>query len=200
MKTRLLIASLFSISCLGAFGQQVENDDMYFNSKDREKLKEARVSQVAYASEKKASKIKKIEEAEEISVNPTDSYSARNINPEFAARSNAATALDDNQDYFVQNYRYQNSNDLNSWNNGFNNWYGNSWYNSSYYSPNIYGWNSPYYGGYYSTTWAIIGIMDGVQVITTVVLIIPGVLLLTTTHTGIPHITATVDTGIVTQL
>lgn len=145
MKTRLLFSSILSVIALSAFAQ-VENDDMYFNSGDRQKFKESRNSPVAYASSKETRKVKEVESEES---NPTDSYSARNVNPEFAARSNAEIAQEDNGDYFVQNYRYQNANELNNWNNNFNDWYGSSWYNPSYYSPNIYNWNSPYYGGYY---------------------------------------------------
>jgi hypothetical protein len=151
MKTKLLLGSLLSLMAFSGLAQ-VENDDMYFNSGDRQKFKEARSSQVAYASTKE-SKIKENDPSED--VNPTDSYSARNTNPEFSARSNAESAQQDNQDYFVQNYKYHNANNLNNWNSDFNNWYGNSWYNSSYYSPGIYGWNSPYYGGYssFSNPW-----------------------------------------------
>jgi hypothetical protein len=146
MKTRIIATVvLISIGANG-FSQQVENDDIYFNSKDRAKLKE-KATVVAYADVKPKEK-KNVELADE--VNPTDSYSARNVNPEFSARSHAEVAQEENGDYFVNNYKYQTAENLNTWNNDFNNWYGNSMYNNSYYGNNMYGWNSPYYGSYYN--------------------------------------------------
>jgi hypothetical protein len=82
-------------------------------------------------------------------INPTDSYSARNVNPEFAARSNAEVARSDNEDYFNSNYHYNTASDLNSWNNNFSSQYNNNWYHNSYWTPGMYSWNSPYYGNYY---------------------------------------------------
>jgi hypothetical protein len=146
MKTKIIATVVLISLGANAFGQQVETDDMYFNSKDRAKLKE-KATVVAYADAKP--KEKKIAEyADE--VNPTDSYSARNINPEYSARSQAEVAQEENGDYFVNNYKYQTADKLNTWNNDFNSWYGNSMYNNSYYSNNMYGWNSPYYGSYYN--------------------------------------------------
>jgi hypothetical protein len=147
MKSGLLAGLLLVAVGLPAFSQGVENDDMYFNASDRAKLKEQRTtSQVAYS----AAKENKIKEAEE-ELNPTDSYSARNVNPEYAARSNSKLAQEDNQDYFVNNYRYQSASNFNNFNNTFSNWYGSSWYSSNYWGPSIYQWNSPYYGSYYDS-------------------------------------------------
>jgi hypothetical protein len=150
MRNKILFTCILSAISLAAFSQAVENDDMYFTSKDRVKLKEQRA--VAYSSARETKKRDNRDEYREESdeVNPTDSYSARNTNPEFDARKNAETAQEDNQDYYLQDYKYQNYRDLNNWNSNFNNWYGNSWYNSNYWSPSISGWNSPYYGNYYS--------------------------------------------------
>jgi hypothetical protein len=139
-----------------AFGQ-VENDDMYFNSKDRAQLKAQKISEESSYVMATAKKTKKTEQAaaEEV-INPTDSYSARNVNPEFAARSNSQTAAADNQDYFVNNYQYTTASNLNNWNSNFNSYYNNSaWYNNNYYNPGMYsmygvtGMNSPFYGNYY---------------------------------------------------
>jgi hypothetical protein len=143
---------MFSLAALlfatASFAQGVEYDDMYFNSKDRAALNAQKTSTdaSAYASNKK---VKKNEIQEEVFVNPTDSYSARNVNPEFSSRSNSQTALADEQDYFVSNYRYKQASDINSWNNSFNNWYGVPLYRPNYYGSSIYAWNSPYYGSYY---------------------------------------------------
>ncbi len=104
----------------------------------------AKTSEVT-ASIKKSKKETVADEA----VNPTDSYSARNVNPEYQARTNSQTAQADNQDYFVNNYKYNNASNYNNWNNSFNNWYSNPWYGSNYYDPYINSFNSPYYGSRY---------------------------------------------------
>jgi hypothetical protein len=147
MKTRILTIALLAAGAT-AFGQQVENDDMYFNSNDRARLKQGSTT-VVYADAKKQ-KAKQLEAVEKGQVNPTDSYSARNVNPEFSARSQAEVAQEENQDYFVNNYRTKTSDELNNWNNNFNSWYDNPAYSNNYYSPGIYNWNSPYYGSYYN--------------------------------------------------
>ena len=149
MKTRLFLF-LLSVISISTFAQDVEIDDMYFNSKHRAKLNAAREKEAGvYASAR--SEVKADEEVE--SVNPTDSYSARNVNPEYEARSNAEVAMTDNENYFSPNYQYQTESDLNSWNNNFNSQYNNSWYQNSYWTPGMYSWNSPYYGNYYDP-WA----------------------------------------------
>lgn len=147
MKSKVALLGVVSVLfSFAAVAQGIENDDMYFNSKDRAKLNAAKASEVSYsASIKKSKKNATVEEP----VNPTDSYSARNVNPEYQARSNSQTAQEDNQDYFVNNYRYNNASNFNNWNNNFNNWYSNPWYGGNYYDPFINSWNSPYYGSRY---------------------------------------------------
>jgi hypothetical protein len=141
-----LISFLFTVA---AVAQGVENDDMYFNSKDRAKLNLAKASKNAeYTASVKKSKREQVEEENS---NPTDSYSARNVNPEYEARTNAQSAQSDNEDYFVNNYRYNNSNNLNTWNNNFNTRYNNPWYSANYWGPSINSWNTPYYGSYYDS-------------------------------------------------
>jgi hypothetical protein len=142
-KTAWTILMLSLITSL-AFAQAVEHDDMYFNSRDRAKLKEQRVaSQQAYASatNNRSGRSKQAE-----NMNPTDSYSARSVNPEFAARSNARAAAEDEQNYFVQDFRYNTASNFNNWNNNFNRWYGNPWVTRGWFAPGINMWNSPFYG------------------------------------------------------
>jgi hypothetical protein len=146
MKNQLMLSLAAMLVTATVFGQ--ENDDMYFNSKDRAKLKAQATSEAA-AYTASAKKPKKIEQAADEVINPTDSYSARNVNPEFAARSNSQTAAADNQDYFVNNYQYNTSSNLNKWNSNYNNWAGSPWYAANYYSPSINEWGSPYYGSSY---------------------------------------------------
>ncbi|HET9486411.1 MAG TPA: hypothetical protein VFO54_03210 [Chryseosolibacter sp.] len=139
----LLLATFSLIGMSGVFAQEVEFDDMYFNAKDRAVLNSQRgTAQLAYNTPKKA---KQLDIAKEESENPTDSYSARNVNPEYIARENSESAQTDEENYFVDNYQY-NRTELNNWNNNFNSWYNNSWYRSNYYGPGINTWNSPYYG------------------------------------------------------
>jgi hypothetical protein len=151
MKIKVILSSLILLTgVIGAFAQEVEQDDMYFNSKDRAKLRAAqsqKASEVAYASAKKS---KNSEPAEE-NFNPTDSYSARNVNPEYTSRSHSQTAKADDEDYFVSNYQFNQRSNYNNWNNSFNNWYGNSWYAPNYWGAGINSWNSPYYGSYYDS-------------------------------------------------
>ena len=147
MKSKVAILSLVSLLfTLAASAQGIENDDMYFNAKDRAKLNTAKATEVS-ASIKKSKKATVADEA----VNPTDSYSARNVNPEYEARTNSQTAQADNQDYFVNNYKYNNASNFDNWNNNFNNWYSNPWYGGNYYDPYINSFNTPYYGSRYDT-------------------------------------------------
>ncbi|WP_276367114.1 hypothetical protein [Chryseolinea sp. H1M3-3] len=150
MKSKVAFLGLVSLLfTFAATAQEIENDDMYFNSKDRAKLNAARASDVSYTASIKKNKKEKEIEAEP--VNPTDSYSARNVNPEYQARTNAETAQADNEDYFVNNYHYNNASNFNNWNNNFNRWYSNPWYGGNYYDPFINSWNTPYYGSYYDS-------------------------------------------------
>ncbi|MEP6735449.1 MAG: hypothetical protein ABJA70_08020 [Chryseolinea sp.] len=150
MKNKAVLFGMAALLMTSAtFAQSVENDDMYFNSKDRVNLKAKQAQdEVAYQTAITGNYNKKKQNAQRFDedVNPTDTYSARNENPEFAARNNSQTATSDNQDYFVSDYKYNNSTKLNNWNNSFSSWYGSPWVASNYFSPSIYGWNSPYYG------------------------------------------------------
>src|SRR5690349_11952756 len=102
MKTRIVIGSLMAtVMTFQVLAQRAENDDMYFNSKDREKLRAEKAS--ASVSDKSVNdkidsdynsfRKKHFDKNEEAtaatteSVNPTDSYSARTINPEYISRS-----------------------------------------------------------------------------------------------------------------
>lgn len=139
----ILLATLSLLGIGGAFAQGVEYDDMYFNADDRAKLKAQRATDVVYNTPSKSKKFDFSEE--ELNANPTDSYSARNVNPEYTSRAHSETALEDEQDYFVNNYQYD-RNKYQDWNNNYNNWYNNSWYRTNYYGSAINSWHSPYYG------------------------------------------------------
>jgi hypothetical protein len=146
--------------------QRTENDDMYFTSKDREKLKVENATASAndkidgdYNAFKKKhfdSTQEEVNQEETEAVNPTDSYSARTVNPEYISRSSSEQASEDEQNYYVEGYTpntydsYSSSN-YNNYNNNSNN---NNWNNNNWSNGNNYGygsspynsWYSPYYG------------------------------------------------------
>jgi len=135
----ILLATFSLVGISGAFAQ-VEYDDMYFNSEDRAKLKAQQPTALAFNTPKKSKQL----EMKDENANPTDTYSARSINPEYTARQQSETAQVDEENYFVDNYQYQ-RNQFNNWNNNYNDWYNSSWYRSNYYGPGINSWSSPYY-------------------------------------------------------
>ena len=169
MKTRIVIGGLLvSMLTFNVSAQQVENDDLYFKSKDREKMKaENAIASINDKIDKdyKAFKKKNFDEVTEedvatTSVNPTDSYSARTINPEYISRSSSAQASEDEQNYYLEGYTPVNTYDSysggtynNNYSNNLNSNYQNSWYGSSaynsFYSP-YYGYCNPYLNPYYS--------------------------------------------------
>lgn len=142
MKARIVLAGLLvSMMVTEVSAQRAEYDDMYFRGKDREKNK-AIDAENTYASAKTTKKQKPAEVIEEEdSVNPTDSYSARNVNPEYISRSNSEKASEDEANYYLEGYSPATATTSN---------FNNSYYNnvnpagSSYYANN--NWNSPYYG------------------------------------------------------
>lgn len=137
-----LLLAAFSVLATGAFAQGIEYDDMYFNAEDRVKLKSQR--EVAYNTYSSRDKQRQLLD-EEYSINPTDSYSARNVNPEYISRAQTQNAQAEESDYFVSDYQYR-QNQLNNWNNNYHNWYTNNWYRMNYWGPAINTWHSPYYG------------------------------------------------------
>lgn len=142
------LLSCFAISA--AVGQEIEHDDMYFNSKDRAKLKSSRSSDLAIARVTTEEKEAAAFESDEAGINPTDSYSARNVNPEYTSRANSQVAQSDNEDYFVTNYQFNQQRQFNQFGNNFNSWYNNPWYTASYWGPGLGSWYTPYYSGAYS--------------------------------------------------
>lgn len=145
MNIRNLTAMAILMSCFTAasIAQEIEYDDMYFNSKDRELLN-ARKASAAYAYNENKNKAKDAEKADE--GNPTDSYSSRNVNPEYVSRSKGkASKNNDEGDYFVNDYRYQSGNYYDNWNSGYNNWANDAWYSNRWSMAPYGSWYSPYY-------------------------------------------------------
>jgi hypothetical protein len=140
MKARIVVAGLLvSMMVVDVSAQRAEYDDMYFRGKDREK-NSAIDAEDSFAKTKKQ-KSDAVALPEEDLSNPTDSYSARNVNPEYVSRSNSEQAGEDESNYYLEGYTPSASSASN---------FNNSYYNnanlagSSYYANN--GWNSPYYG------------------------------------------------------
>ena len=128
-----------------------EIDDMYFNSKDRAKLNEGKIRAdlgVANNNSKKA----EINQ----SINPTDSYSARNINPEYASQLNNGQSPVAQDNYFIQDFQptgiNQNLSNCNC-NAGsyYNPYFGNNAFNNPYYGYGG-GFGCPF-NSFYSSPW-----------------------------------------------
>lgn len=156
----MILASLMTGLVVMQAQAQVEYDDMYFRAKDRAQLREVQAEE---KSNYEAFRKKHFPEAAPIiepdNVNPTDSYSARSVNPEYISRLNSARIAEDDPNYFVEGYTpsYQldvpaNGYYANGFNNNRNHW-NNPWAYSSFYGPQFgNGWHSPYYG--YMDPWA----------------------------------------------
>ncbi|MEQ1586307.1 MAG: hypothetical protein ABL895_10535 [Cyclobacteriaceae bacterium] len=167
MKSRITFLSILSaLVTFVAGAQNVEHDDMYFRSKDRVVLAASKPLKMQVPSK----------DMEVIStINPTDSYSARNVNPEYLSQSKISpSASNEPVSYFVPNYTPTSVNQNISSNSGYSNYanancncsalynpyssyYGGmsgfgSPYNS-FYSP--YGYGSPYgYNSFYGSGWS----------------------------------------------
>ncbi len=159
MKLRtLLLGSVLGTAALtlatAVVAQTVEYDDMYFNSKDRKQLKAKQENdRAAYQAAVASKRSSTPTEAVYADNSYTGNLSARNVNPEFAARTNAEEATEDSE-YYDADYTYTNfskASALNTWNNNYNSWYNSPWVANNYWGSSIYGWNSPYYGSYYDT-------------------------------------------------
>jgi len=98
MKSRITFLTILTVSAaFVASAQEVEFDDMYFRSKDREVLASSQTLTMKAAAK----------ELEVISpINPTDSYSARNVNPEYLSQTkvNPSSANQSPVAYFIPGY------------------------------------------------------------------------------------------------
>ncbi len=162
MKTRIAFLFLVCTVVLStAVAQSREDDDMYFTPKDRAVLNAAsqKDRQEIFAS----SNVRRITESETAAtINPTDSYSSRNVNPEYISGAKVGTNNTANAQYFSPNYQptavnqnlASNYTNVGSYNyNGFNNGFGYSPYNrfgmSGMYGMGGFGMMSPFgYGNY----------------------------------------------------
>lgn len=172
---RTIVLSALSMWCATSFAQ-VEQDDMYFNKKDRTKLiQQASVAEPA-VDEALARGEKPLRFDYAINKNSTPSetvnLAARDINPEYIARSQSQMLTGEETPYFKENYEYATQKNLVAYSDSLTNWQNSSLYSSNYFAPSISGWNSPYYApyndpflmGYSSNPWCNPGFQSGLSV------------------------------------
>src|SRR5271154_6576369 len=105
MKNKSGILIAVSLMASVAAYSQSETDDMYFNSKDRAKTQDVKPQSFARASSRQDdARFNSTPNQASSVINPTDSYSARGENPEYASRANTQNSASDAQ-YFVPNYQ-----------------------------------------------------------------------------------------------
>ncbi len=134
--------SLVAIASEDLCVQPAENDDMYFGSKDRSKISLASREEVVLASAK-ANPSTAVQ-----TINPSDSYSARNENPDYVAGAKVGSNATASSSYFTPTYQPTVNQSLYSNNCNCNTGYNNNAYGSAYgYNPyssmNGMGYGSP---------------------------------------------------------
>ena len=146
---RFLTLILGCFVAIVALGQEL--DDMYFNSKDRAKLNEGKIRADLGLSKNNT----KAAEAN-APINPTDSYSARSINPEYSSQLNTGSTPVVEDNYFIPEFQPTGINqNLSNCNCGsgsyYNPYYGNSAFNNPYYGYTG-GFGSPF-SSFYPSAW-----------------------------------------------
>ena len=167
MKIRVAFLSLLAVSASMVVSAQVEHDDMYFNSKDRTKVQASKPMTLSMSNNDRNSIAKQQEIA--TAINPTDSYSARNVNPEYISQSKVSSGSAEPAPYFIPDYAPTAVNQNLKGNNSSYSNYNNSYYpyNNGMYSaygspyngfyPSMYGGYgySPYgYNNFYNSGWS----------------------------------------------
>jgi hypothetical protein len=140
MKTTIAWASLLVWS--GAAMAQ-EQDDMYFNKKDRAKLQKATATEEVLV---RADKPVRFDYAINKNTPAVTSGAAYETNPEFIARSQSEmVSIEQDEAHFIENYQYNQQNELTQFSNNLNQWNNNPLYSNAYFAPSINNWNSPFY-------------------------------------------------------
>lgn len=139
MKTKTILLSLMAVVMGTRVFAQEEIDDMYFTAKDRAAYNASHQAEFASLS-------KRVTETEATApvINPTDSYSARGVNPEYVSGAKVGTnSTASNAQYFSSNYQPTAVNQVLTKNNSFNNYAYNGF--GSPWGYNRWGMN-PYMG------------------------------------------------------
>lgn len=139
----------FMICNLAALAQ--EGDDMYFNRKDRAKLPAKPTVVETFVQRDEPVRF-------DYAVNASTARASNEMalagaayqqNPEYIARSQSEMAVsEEEQAYFLENYRYASQQQFSQYSNNLNNWNNTPLYSNTYFSPSINNWNSPYYSPY----------------------------------------------------
>jgi len=141
MKSRIIFMGLLMVTAVVGASAQAEFDDMYFRASDREKI----------AASKPLSELSSRQSEIKTPINPTDSYSARNVNPEYISQSVNGAAPQQQVSYFYADY-VPTAVNQNLYNNRANwNYYGMN-------NPYMMGGMNPYMvGGYnpYGNAWGM---------------------------------------------
>jgi hypothetical protein len=140
MKTTIAWAGLMVWS---AAVMAQEQDDMYFNKKDRAKQQKARATQEVLV---RADAPVRFDYPINKNNSGVASGAAYETNPEFIARSQSEmVSMEEDQAHFIENYQYNTQNELNQFSNNLNQWNNNPLYSNAYFAPSINNWNSPFY-------------------------------------------------------
>ncbi|MFN5170485.1 MAG: hypothetical protein ACK5DD_12730 [Cyclobacteriaceae bacterium] len=152
MKPFWIVGMICSVTALAQ-----ETDDMYFRGKDREVVTAVRNEQ--WNKQRNAAR-----EASEVktTINPSDSYSGRNVNPEYNSQVKVDPAAAEQAAYFVPDYSPTGINQnlvaanpsFNNFNNAmfmpsmaFNSGFGNPW--------GGWGWNDPFMMNGWNSGWGM---------------------------------------------
>lgn len=128
MKTKIALLSLIAVAMGMRVFAQEEIDDMYFTAKDRAAYNAKHQAEFASLSRRVTET-----EASAPVINPTDSYSARGVNPEFVSGAKVGTnSSASNVSYFSANYQPTSVNQAlssnnSAYNNAMFNGFGNPW-------------------------------------------------------------------------
>ncbi len=143
-----LMMGVWLAGAWAAQAQQVEVDDMYFNRKDRIKMRELTAREARKREEQLNEESRKT-----LGINPTDSYSARNVNPEYVSRLKTnPSSQDEEPNYFLSGYQPVGVNPQFRNNNYYapgafsSPFYGNGWVNPGFAYTS--GFGSPFAGGF----------------------------------------------------
>jgi hypothetical protein len=141
MKKWLGLAVL-AVGVTSAWAQH-EDDDLYFNKKDRAKIQKADVMAGPDESFLRGDRRTRFDYP--IDGPSAEDATSRQVNPEYVSRSVSSMSNSEDADYFVENYQYNTNQNLNSFPNQWNRWNNAPLYSNAFFASGINRWNSPFY-------------------------------------------------------